>query len=472
MPTSITSPSSATSACGARRLLGGLLRLPRSPFAHARQADALHALITGLTSAPGAPAATAHAGHGSHKAPAHARREVDAAAADGGQRAQPRIIEASDPHATAAHVWAKAVMAHAGGGDRVDEPKSSATHESGVADAPRRARPSAVAVALIAVMTAAGASACRTADDPNVVRLNGRLEAPIVDIAPKVSGRVAKVLVREGDRVKAGDLLMTLDIGETAIAVDRDRAAVESAQMRARDMEAGSRRNEISAAEADVSDRAAAVDLAKRELERQQFMLGRKVGTERDTDRAKTDLERAQAALASARDRLSLTREGFRKWQREGAKTEVSRAEAQLKQSETLAAEAELRAPADAIVLHRIAEPGLLLAAGQSGLTLAFADRLYVRTFVPETKLGQVKQGGAAEVTVDAFPGRTFPARLTEISLDAEFTPKAVETRAERVNLVYAAKVDLDHGWKEPLVPGQPAEVLVRLQDAAATTSH
>jgi HlyD family secretion protein len=338
------------------------------------------------------------------------------------------------------------------------------------AETPRHAVARAGVVALLAVLAASG-SACRSADDPNVIRLNGRLEAPLVDIAPKVTGRVTKVLVREGDRVKAGDLLITLDLGETALAVDRDRAGVDTAKAKARDMEAGSRRSEISAAEADVSDRVAAVDLAKRELERQQFLLGRKVGTERDTDRAKTDLDRAQAALASSRDRLQLTREGFRKWQTEQARTEVSRAQVQLRQSETIAGEAELRAPADAVVLHRMAEPGLLLSAGQSGLTLAFADRLYVRTFVPETKLGQVKQGGVAEVTVDAFPGRSFPGRVTEISLDAEFTPKAVETRAERVNLVYAAKVDLDHGWKEPLVPGQPAEVIVRVQAAGAAAT-
>jgi hypothetical protein len=64
-------------------------------------------------------------------------------------------------------------------------------------------------------------------------------------------------------------------------------------------------------------------------------------------------------------------------------------------------------------------------------------------------------------VTVDAFPGEKFPAHVTEISPDPEFTPKPVETKSERVNLVYAAKVDLDRGWKEPLVPGQPADVAV-----------
>jgi HlyD family secretion protein len=189
--------------------------------------------------------------------------------------------------------------------------------------------------------------------------------------------------------------------------------------------------------------------------------MSRKVGTPQNLDRARADVDRAQAALAASQERLQLVREGFRKWQTEVARSEVDRARLVLEQSETVARENEVRAPADGVILHRLAEPGQLLGPSQPGVTLAFTDRLYVRTFVPETRLGAVRPGLAVAVRVDAFPGRTFPARVGEISPDAEFTPKAVETRAERVNLVYAAKVDLDAGWNAPLVPGQPAEVLV-----------
>jgi HlyD family secretion protein len=191
------------------------------------------------------------------------------------------------------------------------------------------------------------------------------------------------------------------------------------------------------------------------------MLLEHKVGTPRDQDRARTELDRADAALKASKERLRLTLEGSRRNQTEQARYEAGRAKIQLKQSETVAKEAEIRAPADAVVLHRIAEPGLLLPAGQPALTLAFANRLYVRTFVPETKLGKVRTGQKASVTVDAFPGRTFPAVVAEISPNAEFTPKAVETKTERVNLVYSTKVDLVAGWKEPLVPGQPAEVTI-----------
>lgn len=189
--------------------------------------------------------------------------------------------------------------------------------------------------------------------------------------------------------------------------------------------------------------------------------MAKKVGIPRDLDRAKTEVERTRAAQKASEERLALAREGFRRWQTEQARSDVKRASTVLKQSETVAREAEIRAPADGVILHRMAEPGLLLGAGQPGLTMAFAGRLYVRTFVPEPKLGRVRAGTAARVSVDAFPGKSFPARVTEMSPDAEFTPKAVETREERVNLVYAAKVDLDAGWNAPLVPGQPAEVVV-----------
>jgi HlyD family secretion protein len=317
---------------------------------------------------------------------------------------------------------------------------------------------------LLAAALAVTTAACRNREDPNLIRLNGRLEAPLIDVGPKVTGRVVQVLVREGDRVKAGDLLIRLDLGELALAVERDKAGVEVAEARYKDLASGSRRAEIEAADAQVADRKAAVDLAARELQRQEYLLSRKVAAERDVDRAKTELERAQAALETALKQAQLAREGFRKWQTEQARDEVDRARATLRQALTVASESEIRAPADAIVLHRMAEPGLLLPAGQPGLTLAFADRLYVRTFIPEPQLGRVKQGQVAQVSVDAFPGQTFAARVTEISPDAEFTPKAVETRNERVNLVYGAKVDLDAGWKAPLVPGQPAEVVVRAE--------
>jgi HlyD family secretion protein len=323
-----------------------------------------------------------------------------------------------------------------------------------------------------ATLTTAGALAalcvaapgCRRAPIDDRIHLNGRIEAALVDIAPRIQGRVLEVLVREGDRVKEGDLLVRLDLAETALAPDRDAQSVVAAEARVQDLASGSRATEIAGADAERRDRLAALSLAKEELARQQLLRSRKVGTQRDLDRAVSDVDRAQAAVDAATQRLRLVRDGFRQWQTRQAEAELGRAQRVKAQSDIVVREAELRAPSDAVVLHRLVEAGTLLGPGQSALTLGLEARLYVRTFIPEPRLGQVRQGQAVQVRVDAHGDQTFPAHVTEISPTAEFTPKAVETRAERVNLVYAAKVDLDAGWKAPLVPGQPAEVLVTPQ--------
>ena len=318
--------------------------------------------------------------------------------------------------------------------------------------APRR-------VLVAAILGAASCGGGAAQDD--VTHLNGRIEAVTVDLGPKVAGRVTEVLVREGDRVKAGDVLVRVDLGETKIAVEREQAGVRAAEARAEDLQAGSRSAEIGVAVAEVADRRAAVALAAKEAERQSALVAEGIVARRDGDQARTELERARAALRVSEERLALTREGFRPKQTAAARADADRASAVLEQSVVLAKEGEIRAPADGIIVHRLAEPGQIVGAGQPAVTMAFADRLFVRTFIPETRLGKVKMGAAATVTVDAFPGREFAAHITEISPEAEFTPKAVETSSERVNLVYAAKADLDRGWNEPLVPGQPAEVAV-----------
>ncbi len=320
-----------------------------------------------------------------------------------------------------------------------------------------------VGISILGLSAAIAIPHRRTKPQAEVIHLHGRLEAVSVDLGPKVAGRVLEMRVREGDRVKAGDLLARLDLGDAAIAVARDQAGVRSAEARFSDLKEGSRRAEIAAAEAEVIDRKAAERLAAAERDRQLALYKQEVGTQRDYDQAQTEWERARAAVKVSEEKLKLARDGFRSKETAAAKADSERAAAVLQQALTNAREAEIYAPADGVILHRLAEPGQLIAAGQPAVTMAFAGRLYVRTFIPETSLGKVKMGSTARVTVDAHSKREFLAHITEISPDAEFTPKAVETQTERVNLVYAAKADLDRGWNEPLVPGQPADVAVQV---------
>ena len=140
------------------------------------------------------------------------------------------------------------------------------------------------------------AAACRNGGDPNVVVLSGRLEAPVVDLAPKVAGRVVEVKVREGDRVKAATSSPASTSGRprsrrsgTREGCSRPRRASTTCESAA-----GARRSR--GPRQDVADKKAAVELARRELERQEALLSKKVGTQRDTDTARTTMERAVAA--------------------------------------------------------------------------------------------------------------------------------------------------------------------------------
>jgi HlyD family secretion protein len=120
----------------------------------------------------------------------------------------------------------------------------------------------------------------------------------------------------------------------------------------------------------------------------------------------------------------------------------------------------EIRAPFDGLVIHRLREPGTVLAAGQPVLTLARLDSLWVRLYLPQTV--QTRIGLGVPVTVETLDGRTVEGRLDEISSTPEYTPKMVETAEERVNLVYPARVGLPGGWDKSLVPGQAVNVRIK----------
>jgi len=106
-------------------------------------------------------------------------------------------------------------------------------------------------------------------------------------------------------------------------------------------------------------------------------------------------------------------------------------------------------------------EAGEFVQAGAPVLTLVQLNRVWVQTFVPETRLGRVRLGQNAEVTTDSFPDKTYQGRVTYISPEAEFTPKNIQTREERVKLVYRIKVSLDNPNQE-LKPGMPVDVYLR----------
>lgn len=289
--------------------------------------------------------------------------------------------------------------------------------------------------------------------------LNGRVEAYLTDLGPRVGGRLVELDVREGQRVKAGDLLARVAAEELEAAVQRDQAGYEGAEARRLELDRGSRAEAIAQGEARVHDAVAALKLAEESLRRAQRLGADRVVSQADLDNATSTRDRAAANLNLQSKALAELKAGARIEQREAGRAAARQARAVLQQSRIQAGFLEVRAPFDGVVIHRLREPGSVLAPGQPILTLARRDQLWVRIYLPQPLQAQATLGMPVTVEVPGRADAPLQASLDEISSEAEFTPKMVESREERVNLVYAARINLQDGWDKGLVPGVAVDV-------------
>ncbi len=287
--------------------------------------------------------------------------------------------------------------------------------------------------------------------------LNGRVEAYLTDLGPRAGGRLIELKVREGQRVKAGDLLARVTAEELDAAVLRDQAGFESADAKRLELDRGSRAEDIAQGEARMRGAQAALRLAEDSLVRVQRLFGEKVLSQADLDSALANRDRADANLSLQAKALAELRAGARIEQRQGGQAEARKARAAWQQSQHQVSFTEVRAPFDGVVTHRLREPGSVISAGQPVLTLARLDQLWVRIYLPQALQSQARLG--ATVTVLLADKHSLEATLDEISSESEFTPKMVESREERVNLVYPARVNLPQGWDKGLVPGMAVDV-------------
>lgn len=287
--------------------------------------------------------------------------------------------------------------------------------------------------------------------------LNGRVEAYLTDLGPRVGGRLVELNVREGQRVKAGELLAKVVAEELDAAVLRDEAGFDSADAKRLELDRGTRAEQVAQGEARVRDAEAALKLAEENLQRTKRLVGDKVLSQAELDRITAERDRAAAALNLQTKALAELRAGARIEQRQAGGAEARKARAVLQQSRVQAGFTEVRAPFDGVVTHRLREPGSVLGAGQPVLTLARLDQLWVRIYLPQSIQAQARLG--TPVTVLTQDHRSLEASLDEIAAESEFTPKMVESREERVNLVYPARVILPGGWDKGLVPGVAVDV-------------
>jgi len=292
----------------------------------------------------------------------------------------------------------------------------------------------------------------------NVLLISGNIEAHESLVGFKVQGRLNELFVQEGQFVQEGDLIARLDGKDYVQQVSIDEAALASREAELDLALAGSRTQEIKAAEQAVLDAQADMELKKIEYQRNQALYERNAGVSAEArDVAATNLKRAQATCERARQTYDELLEGTRKEQIAINRANVNTARQSLGLSRIRLEYTSLFAPKTGVVTVRQAELGEVMQPGAPVVTIADVDHLWLRGYVSETDLGRVRWGQPAAVKTDTYPGKKYKGRVSFISSVAEFTPKSVETHKERVTLVYRIKIDLDNPNHE-LKPGMPAD--------------
>lgn len=296
----------------------------------------------------------------------------------------------------------------------------------------------------------------------NTLELSGHIEATETDLSFKVPGKVAAVHFCEGDEFKAGQVVAELEAKDLKDNVALAEATLAQAEANMAKLLAGSRPQEIREAQA-AADQAQA-DLTNKRLdyERNQDLFREGVVAASRRDNAEAAYKVAQEGHRRAMENLRLVREGYRKEDIAAGRAALENARANLELARTRLGYARLVAPVDGVVLVRDAEPGEVLAIGSPVLTTANLDRVYLEAYIPETDLAKVRYLQRAYVTTDTYPGRRYPAWVSFISSQAEFTPKTVETKKERVTLVYRTKIRVENPRHE-LKPGMPADGFIIL---------
>jgi membrane fusion protein YbhG len=386
---------------------------------------------------------------------------------------------------------------------------------------------------------------------------SGSIEATQVDIAPKITGRVVRLAVNEGDTARAGQVLVRLDDRDLRAQVDQARASVAAAQAKVTQAEAAIQTQQqmtdtqvaqaraalaaaqtrvpqaqttvtlqgqtveqsvaqaqaqLSAAQAQAVSARSNLAKAQADYARAKMLLAQGAIAAQDVDASRAAYDAAVAADRSARDAVSqaqaalasaqanrlqvpIRREDVRANQAAVSQAEaavanaqagytvvaqrrqdLAAAQAQLVQAQAALRSAEIQlgyatvtSPINGIVLTKNVQEGEVVAAGAAVYTLVDPGDMWLRVFVPEDQIGRVRLGQPAQIAVDTFPGRTFPAHVSEIKSQAEFTPGNVQTKEDRVKLVFGVKLQLDNRYGE-LKPGMPADATIFVGQTARPT--
>lgn len=278
---------------------------------------------------------------------------------------------------------------------------------------------------------------------PKPLVLSGTLEARTVNVGSLVGGRVTRVLIDEGSRVSAGQMLVTLETETLDRQIAQQQAAIEAARAAYQKALAGPRQDEIEKAQAIASN-------DERDRRRMEALY-------RDGIVAKQVYDDAATKARASSEDLQLLKKGTRKEDIEAARAQVEQQQRQLAVLQKQRSETDVKSTVSGVVQSFGLRPGDLVAPNQTVTEILEDSQMWVRIYVPETMLGLIKVNQPVRVRVDTYPNDWFPGHIGTIASQGEYTPRNVQTRAQRAEQVFGVRVIVDPNPK--LHAGMAAEV-------------
>jgi HlyD family secretion protein len=253
-----------------------------------------------------------------------------------------------------------------------------------------------------------------------IVKTNGRIEATQVDVAAKYPGRLATLTVDEGDEVTAGQVVATIASPET------------EAQLRGAQAQVLKAKQALAEAVALIAQRKSDLDFTKTDYARAKALVERGNISQQTVDQRRNKLETAEAGYVAANA------------QRDEAEAAIKAAEADVQRLQSILVDLVLVSPRSGRVQYRLARAGEVIAAGQRVLTILDLKDVYMTIYLPADVAGNLTLGDQARVILDPVPEYVFPATVSFVATDAQFTPKSVETAEERQKLMFRVKLQGD----------------------------
>jgi HlyD family secretion protein len=290
-------------------------------------------------------------------------------------------------------------------------------------------------------------------------QVQGYIEGEYVYVASPYAGALESLFVRRGGQVNAGDPLFALEQVSEKAALDEAEEKLRQALATLKDAKKGKRPSEIESLRAQLKHAQAALRLSAQEMTRQEGLKSTPgAAVELEVDRARAARDQSQQRVAQLKADLNTALLGARTDQVAAAEAEVRAREAALARAEWDLAQKRQVAPKAGFVFDTLYREGEWVAAGRPVVVLLPPDRIKVRTFVSEPKVGAIKLGDVVQITVDGVQG-TIQGKVGYISPRAEYTPPVIYSQENREKLVFMVEALFDHDAARNLHPGQPVDV-------------